>query len=51
MAQKNATPTKAQGEVIERNGLTKLAWVVIKDLKHSLIIKNRFTGEFRVIDK
>lgn len=51
MAQKNATPTKAQGEIIARNGLAKLAWVVVKDLRNSLIIKNRFTGEFRVIDK
>lgn len=51
MAQKNATPTKEQSRIIKKNGLAPALWVVIKDLPHSLIIKGRITGEFRVIDK
>ena len=51
MAQKNATPTKEQARVIRKNGLAPALWVVIKDFPHSLIIKGRITGEFRVIDK
>lgn len=51
MAQKNASPTKEQAKVLEKNGLNKLTWVVIKDLNHSMIVKHRVTGEFKVIDK
>lgn len=51
MAQKNATPNKAQQEVLKRNGLNVLTWVVIKDLNHSMIVKHRITGEIKVIDK
>lgn len=51
MARKNATPSKAQQEVLKRNGLMPLAWVVIKDLNNSMIVKNRLTGEFKVIEK
>ncbi|MBO4938875.1 MAG: hypothetical protein J6C98_07750 [Oscillospiraceae bacterium] len=51
MAQKNASPTKEQAKVIERNGLNKLTWVVIQDLNHSMIVRHRITGEVKVIDK
>ena len=51
MAQKNATPNKAQQEVLKRNGLNVLTWLVIKDLNHSMIVKHRITGEIKVIDK
>lgn len=51
MAQKNATPSKEQGRVLEMNGLQKHLWVVVRDLSNSLIIKHRVTGEFRVIGK
>lgn len=51
MAQKNATPTREQGEIIERNGLNKAHLVVVKELSEKLIITNRFTHEFRTIDK
>lgn len=51
MAQKNATPTKAQMETIQRNGLLPYEWVVVKDLTNSMIVKNRATGEFKVLDK
>ena len=51
MAQKNASPSKAQQAVIKRNGLNALTWVVIKELNHSMIIKHRITGEVKVINK
>lgn len=51
MAQKNAHPTKRQGEIIAKCGLSTLTWVVVKEHNHTLIIKNRFTGEFKVIEK
>ena len=51
MAQKNATPTKEQKEVLARNGLKEMCWVVVKDLQSSMIVKHRITGEFKVLDK
>ena len=51
MAQKNATPSKEQARIIKENGLTPIEWVVLKDLNHSMIIKNRFTHEVKLIDK
>lgn len=51
MAQKNATPTKAQQEVIQKAGLTPLYWTVARELPSSLIICHRETKEFRIIDK
>lgn len=51
MPQKNATPNREQKDVLSRHGLRPLEWVVIKELTHSLIIKNRITNEFRVIEK
>ena len=51
MAQKNASPTKEQVRVLEKNGLNKLTWVVIQDFSKSMIIKHRVTGEVKHIDK
>ena len=51
MAQKNATPNKAQQQVLKSNGLNVLTWVVIKDLNHSMIVKDRITGEVKMINK
>lgn len=51
MPQKNGTPTREQKDVISRNGLRPLEWVVIKEYTNSLIIKHRFTNEFRVVEK
>ena len=51
MAQKNATPTKEQGKVLARHGLQTFLWTVVKDLPNSMIVKQRVTGEFRVIQK
>lgn len=51
MAQKNATPTRLQQEVMWKNGLNSILYVVVQDLQHSMIVKHRITGEFRVLDK
>lgn len=51
LAQKNATPTQAQTETLKRAGLAPIAWAVVRELPHSLIVKHRVTGEFKVIDK
>lgn len=51
MAQKNATPSKEQAEILKRNGLNHLTWTVIQDLNHSMIVRHRITGEVKVIDK
>ena len=51
MAQKNATPTKEQAEILARHGLKAACWVVIKDLPGSMIVKHRITGEFKMIEK
>ena len=51
MAQKNVTPSKEQLGVIKKNGLLPAMFVVLQDLQYSMIVKNRITGEVRVIDK
>ena len=51
MAQKNATPSNAQAEILKRHGLQPFAWTVIQDLTNSMIVKHRVTGEFKVIEK
>ena len=51
MAKKNATPSKEQVEILKRNGLNTLCWIVVQDLPNSMIVRHRVTGEFRMIDK
>ena len=51
MAQKNATPTRQQQEVMRKNGLNSILFVVVKDLQHSMIVKHRITGDVKVLDK
>ena len=51
MAQKNATPTKEQAQVLEKHGLKAHSWVVVKEFQNSMIVRNRFTGEFKHIGK
>lgn len=51
MAKKNATPTKEQKEVLERNGLKAMCWTVIQDFPHGMIVRHRITGEFKMLDK
>lgn len=41
MAQKNATPTRAQAEVLRKNGKDPSVWVITKEFPGSLIIYNR----------
>ena len=51
MAQKNATPTKEQQMTICNAGLKPDDWVVVKDLMYSMIIRNRYTNEHKMIYK
>lgn len=51
MKQKNASPSREQAEILRRNGLNPVLYVVVRDLTYSLIIKHRETGEFEVITK
>lgn len=51
MAQKNASPTKRQAEMLKQNGLNPLLWTVLKELDHKLIVLQRLTGEVKMIDK
>lgn len=50
-AQKNATPTKEQQDIMRRNRLKPWEWTVIKELRTILIIRNRVTSRVRMIDK
>lgn len=51
MAQKNATPSNAQAEIIKRHGLKPYLYTVVKELPNSMIVKHRITGEFAVLEK
>lgn len=51
MAQKNATPSKEQQMDICHAGLNPADWVVVKDLLYSMIIRHRYTNEYRMIGK
>ena len=51
MAQKNATPSKAQTEIIKRHGLQPHLYTVVKELPNSMIVKHRINGEFAVLEK
>lgn len=51
MAQKNASPTREQAQILERNGLSKLEWVVVRDFPNSMIVKHRWTDEYKTIEK
>lgn len=51
MAQKNATPNKAQQEILKKNDLNPLCWVVQQDGIHTMIVRHRVTGEVKLINK
>lgn len=51
MAQKNATPSRKQQEIMRKNGINSVLYVVIKELDHSMIVKHRITGDIKVLDK
>ena len=40
-----------QVEILRRNGMNPVSWVIVKELTFSVIVKHRITGEFKVIDK
>lgn len=51
MAQKNAIPSKAQAEILKRNGIQPHLYTVVKELPNSIIVKHRVTGDFVVLEK
>lgn len=51
MAQKNATPSKTQAEILKAHGLRPQLYTVVKELPNSMIVKHRITGEFSVLEK
>lgn len=51
MAQKNATLTAAQSQVLAKHGLKAFMWTVVKEFPSSMIERNRFTGEIKHISK
>lgn len=51
MAKKKAAPDKEQAQILKRNDLNPLCWAVVQDLKNSLIVRHKITGEFRHIKK
>ena len=51
MAQKNATLTKEQKEVLKKHGLPDYLWTVMKEFGSALMVRHRITGEVRVIEK
>ena len=51
MAQKNATPSKTQAEILKAHGLRPQLYTVVKELPNSMIVKHRITGEFTVLEK
>lgn len=51
MAQKKATPSKAQAEIIKRHGFQPHLYTVVKELPNSLIVNHRITGEYKVLEK
>ena len=51
MKQKNASPSKEQQEIIRKNCLNPAEYVVVKDLKQSMIVKHRYSGEHQIVNK
>lgn len=51
MKQKNASPTKEQADILRKNQLNPAEYVVVKDLKQSMIVKHRYSGEHQIVKK
>lgn len=51
MAQKNATPSRKHQEIMRRNGLHSILYVVLKEHKHAILVKHRITGVVKVLYK
>lgn len=51
MKQKNASPSKEQAAILRKNGYNPAEYVVVKELKLSLIIRHRYSDEYHTIRK
>ena len=51
MEQKNASPTKEQADAMKKIGMNPMFWVVIRDLHKSMIVRQRITGEVKLVEK
>ena len=51
MKQKNASPTKEQAEILRKNLLNPAEYIVVKDLKYSMIVRHRYSGEHQIVKK
>lgn len=49
--QKNAFPNRWQRTTMQKNGLDPNEWVVVRELNHAMIVRNRTTFEYRNIEK
>lgn len=48
---KVTAPNKEQIKAFDKAKLNRATWAVMKEMKNSLIVKHRITGEIRVIEK
>lgn len=44
-------PTRKQKMILEDRGLNHKEYVVLKDLVNSMAVKNRETGEIKIVEK
>lgn len=51
MARKEKALTEEQVAALRKNSLNPLLREILQDLTKSIIVRNRITGEFRVINK
>lgn len=54
MAKKDAypAPSKEQTELMKRNGIKwPLEWVIMKDFQSCIMVRHRFSGEVKLIEK
>lgn len=56
MAKKNEAATDEQKKALQKkalqkNGLPHYLWVVMNDFGHDLLVRNRVTGEVKMIPK
>lgn len=51
MQLKPKAPTKEQTQALKKAKLNTATWAVMKEMKDSLIVRHRITGEIKVIEK
>ena len=51
MMQKNAFPKRWQRTTMQKNGLDPNEWVVVREMNHTMIVRNRASGEYLNIEK